>query len=194
MSTRIILIEITAFDTDNDQITLSFADGIRQPASDNLVFEPVTGNGHVSSFLEWKPECSLLRFGETMTRQDVIFQVIDDACPVSNIDTLKITFEIIDDVERQNEFLPPNVFTPNGDGLNDTFQLNGNNDPLQNLPANNCDNSFDFIVINNRAGNEVFRSTNRDFVWSGDQFPEGVYYYLIKYTNTEFKGFIHLLR
>ncbi len=190
-----VRIEIAATDQDNtDNLILSFADGLRQPASASLVFEPATGAGRVSSFLEWQPECSLLRFGENSTLQDVVFQVVDDACPISNIDTLKITFEIVDDRERQSEFLPPNVFTPNGDGVNDTFQLNGNLDPVQNLPANNCNNSFEYIVINNRAGNTVFRSESRDFLWNGGQFPSGVYYYLIKYTNTEFKGYVHLMR
>ncbi len=189
-----VQIEIEAFDLDADEITLEFATGIRQPASESLVFEPVTGTGRVTGVLEWQPECTLFRFNQTSTFQDVILQVTDNACPTNKSDTLKITFEIIDDAERQNEFLPPNVFTPNGDGVNDVFALSGNPQRSQNLPADNCDNTFEFIVINNRAGNTVFRSDNRDFVWSGGQFPEGVYYYLVKYTNTEFKGFVHLLR
>ena len=189
-----VQIEIEAFDLDADEITLEFATGIRQPASENLLFEPVTGTGRVKGVLEWQPECTLFRFDQKSTLQDVVLQVTDNACPISNIDTLKITFEVIDDNERQNEFLPPNVFTPNGDGVNDTFTLSGNTDRSQNLPADNCDNAFEYIVINNRAGSTVFRSANKDFVWSGGQFPEGVYYYLVKYSNTEFKGFVHLLR
>ncbi len=189
-----VQIEIEAFDLDADEITLEFATGFRQPASESLLFEPVTGTGRVKGVLKWQPECTLFRFGQKSTFQDVTLQVTDNACPTSNFETLEITFEIIDDNERQNEFLPPNVFTPNGDGVNDTFALSGNPDRAQNLPADNCDNAFEYIVINNRAGNAVFRSENRDFVWSGGQFPEGVYYYLVKYSNTEFKGFVHLLR
>lgn len=188
-------IEIEAFDLDGgDEITLSLAEGIRQPASASLLFEPVTGTGRVTSILEWQPECSLLRFGETSTFQDIVFQVVDNACPNTELDTLKLTIEIIDDSERQKEFLPPNMFTPNGDGVNDVFTLSSNPEQSQNLPADNCDNGFEYFVINNRAGNTVFRTENRDFVWTGGQFPEGVYYYLAKYTNTEFKGYIHLMR
>lgn len=188
-------IDIEAFDTNsNDEITMQFAEGVRQPASPSLIFTPVTGKGRIKSILEWQPECSLLRLGETSKLVDIILQVTDNACPISNIDTVKLTFEIIDDSERQESFLPPNVFTPNGDQKNDTFQLNGNFDKNQNLPPDNCDNTFLYIDINNRAGNSVFRSENRDFVWTGGQFPAGVYFYVIKYTNSEFKGYIHLMR
>ncbi|MEP1096124.1 MAG: gliding motility-associated C-terminal domain-containing protein [Cyclobacteriaceae bacterium] len=186
--------EIEAFDPDGDQLTLELAPGFRQPPSNSLSFEPITGNGRVSGIFEWQPECSLLRFGQTSALEDVVFQVKDSSCTGIRLDTLKITFELIDDAERQTEFLPPNVFTPNGDDVNDLFTLSGHSDRTQNLPPNNCDNSFEFIVINNRAGNTVFRSENRDFAWSGGQFPTGVYYYLIKYSTTEFKGFVHLLR
>ncbi len=189
-----IKIPVNAIDSDGDQIRLAFDPSFRQPASTSLNLEPVEGQGEATAFIEWQPECSLLRFGEQSSLLDVVLMVTDDACPISSSDTLKITFEVFDDAERQNEFLPPNVFTPNGDGVNDSFTLSGNFDINQNLPPDNCDNFFEFIVINNRAGAPVFRSENRDFSWSGGGFPAGIYYYLIKYTNTEFKGYIHLIR
>ncbi|MEM0940193.1 MAG: gliding motility-associated C-terminal domain-containing protein [Bacteroidota bacterium] len=189
-----VRIPLGAFDTDGDRIRLEFDPSFRQPTSASLSFEPSEGQGQTTSFIEWQPECSLLRFGETSSLQDVVFSVTDDACPIPSSDTLKITFEIVDNGERQEQFLPPNVFTPNNDGLNDNFQLSGNANINQNLPPDNCDNFFEYIVINNRAGVSVFRSENRDFVWSGGGFPAGVYYYLIKYSNTDFKGYIHLIR
>ncbi|WP_370089161.1 gliding motility-associated C-terminal domain-containing protein [Ekhidna sp.] len=188
-------IEIGAFDLDSeDEITVGFAPGIRLPASNTLEMQTVTGQGRVTTFLRWQPDCSLLRFGETSSLQDIVVQVSDNACPIPNIDTLKLTIEIFDDAERQNEFLPPNVFTPNGDDLNDFFSLSGNLDVNQNLPPDNCDNTFEYIVITNRAGAPVFRSESRDFIWTGGQFPSGIYYYVVKYTNSEFKGYIHLIR
>ena len=188
-------IRIGAFDPEpGDMITLSFAEGVRQPASESLRFNTVSGFGSISSILEWQPECSLLRFDENSSLHDVVFQVSDNACPVRHVTTLKITFEIFDETDNQRKFLPPNVFTPNGDGINDVFSLSGNADPSQNLPINNCDNVFEYIVINNRSGNAVFESSTRDFIWSGGRLPAGVYYYFIKYSNSQFKGYIHLLR
>ncbi len=190
-----IEIPIEAFDLDNqDKLTLSFAEGIRQPASESLFFQPATGTGRVMSVLQWQPECSLFRTGQSSLFHDMVFQVSDDACPANHVDTLKITFEVIDNVERQTVFNPPNIFTPNNDGLNDTFQLSGNVDFAMNLPPNNCDNTFEFITINNRAGSSVFKSESKDFSWSGGQFPSGIYYYFVKYTATEYKGYVHLIR
>ncbi|MEO9485698.1 MAG: gliding motility-associated C-terminal domain-containing protein [Ekhidna sp.] len=186
---------VGAFDVNpGDEITIQFAQGVRQPPSASLDFTPVTGRGRVQSTLKWQPECNLLRFGETSSFQDVVIQVSDNACPVAKVDTIKLTFQIFDDGERQKEFSPPNIFTPNGDGKNDTFSLSGNPDRNQNLPPDNCDNTFEFIVISNRAGAPVFKSESRDFVWTGGQFPSGIYYYVIKYTNTEFKGYVHLMK
>lgn len=188
-------IEIEAFDVDAlDEITVEFAPGVRTPNSNSLELQPVTGQGRVTAILRWQPECDLLRFGETSSFQDIVLQVSDNACPDPHEETITLTFEIFDDADRQKDFRPPNVFTPNGDDKNDFFSLSGNFDPNQNLPPDNCDNSFEYIAITNRAGAPVFRSESRDFIWNGGQFPSGIYYYIIKYSNSEFKGYVHLMR
>ncbi len=189
-----ISIPITVSDSDSDIVRLELDPSFTPPSSASFNFESTSGLGSTTSVIEWQPECSLLRFGETTGFQDVVLLVTDNACPIPSSDTLKLTFEVFDDSERRDGFLPPNVFTPNNDGINDEFRLSGNFDINQNLPPDNCDNFFDYIVISNRAGVPVFRSDNRDFTWTGGDFPSGVYYYLIKYTNIEFKGYVQLIR
>lgn len=70
--------------------------------------------------------------------------------------------------------LTPNVFTPNGDGKNDFFQLGIVND--------SCFTGFR-LKIYNRWGQEVFESTDAQFKWNGTtkdkKLPEGVYYYVM---------------
>ena len=76
----------------------------------------------------------------------------------------------------------PNVFTPNGDGINDEFTLK----TMEKL--------FNFeISIFNRWGQQVksFKGEPKDFSWDGRfnsslEAPDGVYFYFISYEN--YKG------
>jgi gliding motility-associated-like protein len=69
----------------------------------------------------------------------------------------------------------PNAFTPNGDGFNDNFQAYPNSIGA----VNNID-----LVIMNRLGKIVYKSTDKFFEWdgrdndSGSALPESVYYYV----------------
>ena len=83
----------------------------------------------------------------------------------------------------------PNLFTPNGDGRNDVFEIRG----LSLYQSNE-------LTIVNRWGNEVFRTKNYQNNWSGEGLNEGTYYYLLRVQkpgSNQFeihKGFITLIR
>lgn len=83
--------------------------------------------------------------------------------------------------------LIPNTFTPNGDGLNDQFVIQG-------LVA------FDQVEINifNRWGNVLYAHQNYDNSWNGQGLNDGTYYYLIKVRKgsiiREYKGWVMLYR
>jgi gliding motility-associated-like protein len=57
------------------------------------------------------------------------------------------------------ELTLPNTFTPNGDGVNETLQLNI---PEDKLTAG----TFSFVVID-RTGKTVFQTTDVHFQWEG---------------------------
>jgi gliding motility-associated-like protein len=86
-------------------------------------------------------------------------------------------------------FKIPNLFTPNGDGINDVFEIRGLDQFAQNE-----------ITIVNRWGNEVYRQTNYKNDWAGDRLNEGTYYYVLHVKRTlkddwqVFKGYTTLLR
>ncbi|WP_316829145.1 gliding motility-associated C-terminal domain-containing protein, partial [Pedobacter miscanthi] len=88
-----------------------------------------------------------------------------------------------------DDLLIPNLFTPNGDGINDTFEING----LAEFAEND-------LTIVNRWGNEVFRAKGYKNNWTGEGLNEGTYYYLLrarKNGSSEwkvFKGYITLIR
>lgn len=83
----------------------------------------------------------------------------------------------------------PNLFTPNGDGTNDVFEIRG-----LNLFAQN-----DLLIVN-RWGNEVYKSNNYQNNWSGEGLNEGTYYYVLRVKENAssawqvFKGYITLIR
>lgn len=83
----------------------------------------------------------------------------------------------------------PNLFTPNGDGNNDTFEIRG----LELFAEND-------LVIVNRWGNEVFRAENYRNTWTGEGLNEGTYYYVLRIKDgisgewQVFKGYLTLIR
>ncbi len=187
-------LDIRALDDDpEDQLTLSFYNGVRLPASPSIEFETVTGQSFVEGVFRWTPECSLLRNGER-TRYDVVFEVRDDFCPLAATDTLLVTFFLEETRANFNNFKPPNAFSPNSDQVNDFFTLSGYTDNSLNLPVDNCDDFFQYISIHDRTGATVFYSEERDFIWDGGNQPAGVYFYSVKYALTEYKNYLQLIK
>ncbi len=183
--------------TDNnaeDSLTIRFLEAAYRPGSPGLSFPTSKGKGAVTSTLSWTPECDLLDLDETSTFIELAFEVIDEGCPVASSDTLRIQFELYDDQVSFDEFLPPNVFSPNGDGINEDFSLSNLEDPSMNLPGDNCMNTFEYVNIFDRNGKSVYRTSQRDFTWSGGNVPAGVYFYVVKYSQKEYKGYLKLLR
>jgi len=92
------------------------------------------------------------------------------------------TFEIRDLI------IVPNVFTPNGDGVNDLFVVKANGiTPLE-------------IWIYSRTGTKVFNEKAPIIVWdgrnaSGSELSQGIYYYVLKSDDPTIlgqNGFFHL--
>jgi gliding motility-associated-like protein len=76
----------------------------------------------------------------------------------------------------------PNIFTPNGDGSNETFYI-------RNLPANSS------LSVTNRWGNEVFSSSNYNGLWNGGAESDGVYYYrLVVAGGKIYNGWVEIMR
>jgi len=83
----------------------------------------------------------------------------------------------------------PNVFTPNGDGMNDLFEVHFDG------------NAIIEITIFTRTGTKVFDSKSPSVIWdgrndSGSELSEGLYYYVIKsdVIAKDQTGFVYLYR
>jgi gliding motility-associated-like protein len=84
--------------------------------------------------------------------------------------------------------LIPNVFSPNGDGLNDVFYIPGV-----------CPDEKYSLHIYDRWGVLIFSTTLRNNSWDGRtsagvEAINGVYYFVVGINDDTYKGFVQLLR
>ncbi|MDD2344873.1 MAG: gliding motility-associated C-terminal domain-containing protein, partial [Bacteroidales bacterium] len=81
----------------------------------------------------------------------------------------------------------PNVFSPNGDGINDTWVVKN----LELHPENE-------LVIINRWGNEVYTQKSYKNDWDGTQLNERTYFYVLKVNmcneERKFTGYITIIK
>ncbi len=144
-----------------------------------------------SSTYKWYPPtglscdtCSHVTATPTVTTTYTVTGTNSHGCKDQTIITVIVDIPCFD-------FFVPNVFSPNGDGINETFEIR-----TQNLTGFS-------IYIYDRWGKEMFKTTNPDVWWNGlteggGKAPTGVYYYIIKAScqgNTYKKdGFLQLIR
>jgi gliding motility-associated-like protein len=103
-----------------------------------------------------------------------------DACGNFSNDT------VVFDVTNDCEVIIPNVFTPNGDGVNDAFKVTGNGIVEYS------------ISIFNRWGTKVYESSNVTDSWTGGGNSDGTYFYILRAKTKNGKdydkqGYIQLL-
>lgn len=80
---------------------------------------------------------------------------------------------------RESTF--PNIFTPNGDRINDSFVLNTDAEVR--------------LEVYNRWGAKVFESDNYQNDWTGGDLKPGVYFVQVAYPDSrQCRGWVHLMR
>ncbi|MCC3160701.1 gliding motility-associated C-terminal domain-containing protein [Hymenobacter sp. 15J16-1T3B] len=169
-------------DADNNGLTLTATgQGFDLPAM-GMQFAARNGTGRADGSFQWQATCDAASKAELT----VVFQLQETATCTPLPQQRTVRFQLVPAPDSV-AFLPPNVITPNGDGLNDTFTL-------PNLPPDFCDQRFAGVRIFSRWGNEVYRSSERTFTWPGGSVA-GTYYYLVTYTNgRKFKGWLEVLK
>ncbi|MGE0635049.1 MAG: gliding motility-associated C-terminal domain-containing protein [Bacteroidia bacterium] len=95
------------------------------------------------------------------------------------------TDTIYNDIIVITEIVVPNVFTPNGDGFNDTFVI-------QYLPQLYPNSK---LYIYNRWGKRVYKSDNYQNDWDGEKHSEGTYFYVLYVSDgTEKTGTVTMMK
>lgn len=129
------------------------------------------GDGNESNF----PPPVTHTYPATETSYQVTLIVSNDfGC----IDSITKTVLIIDDI-----LIFPNVITPNGDGMNDVFEII-NSDKYPNA----------LLQVFNRWGKLVYENQNYDNKWDGGNLADGTYFYIFKYLENVYNGSLTILR
>ncbi|WP_165903598.1 gliding motility-associated C-terminal domain-containing protein [Hymenobacter gummosus] len=169
-------------DADQNPLVLSATGQGFDLSAAGMQFDAQSGAGRATGTFRWQATCTGASSGQELT---VLFQLRESAVCNGQPVTLPVRFQLVPAADTV-AFVPPNIITPNGDGLNDEFTL-------PTLPPDFCDVRFAGVTIFNRWGREVYRSPERSFRWGGAGLA-GTYYYLITYTNgRKFKGWLEVL-
>jgi hypothetical protein len=195
-----VVLNLTARDSDDPPqnsivIDLIGVTGTQQPQG--YQFTPVNGNAEISTTFTWTPGCEIFVNSVYENEYTFTFRTVDYSCVQEKGDTIEVTMKIKDIESDHEKFMPPNLITPNGDGLNDYFGLDeivkmSDSDVLPNLPADNCAGQFLSIEIFNRWGKKVFESDRRNFRWYANNTSAGIYFYTVQFTNAEYKGSLNV--
>ena len=137
-------------------------------------------NGSSDTLISVEPNLDL----EFNSTNEITLIAINNTCA----DTLTKLIEV-GEVENYLELIQTNIFTPNGDGINDAFRVEFKGDLVD------CAE----ILIFNRWGDVVYTSNVERSGWdgrtqSGDKAPPGTYFYVIKLSDAEIKGSVMLSR
>jgi gliding motility-associated-like protein len=182
-------------------------DLLQGPTCDDTLFLTVDFTG-IADSVSWNfgdgfttdNQDQFLHFYAVPGMYDVTFYAEDSVC---NQDTT-FTFQMVHNAQQgAGALYMPNVFTSNGDGMNDTYEVSSGTHTKAEVFE-----SLEYysIQILNRWGNLVFESSENDpqtWSWDGkfDGLPvdEGVYFYLVEYKGTciegvvEEHGFVHVV-
>jgi gliding motility-associated-like protein len=128
--------------------------------NDTLLTEVLNGGvntNNLGSKFCWTPDCE--HIGSVFNVQSILKS---KECPAAIVDT--ISFDIIVTPPHDSLEVIPNVFTPNGDGMNDLYSISGISNP--------CNDNI-HVKIFNRWGIKMYESTEPNFSWDGKTIGGG---------------------
>ncbi len=128
-------------------------------------------------------------FGLALGNYAFEYLIADEKCPRSII----LNMEVNDDckVLPCGDVLARNAFSPNGDGMNDTFKID-NIDDVTCYPENTVEiyNRWGILVFDTKNYNNTSNafdgtSRGRTTIKQSDGLPTGTYYYIINYKSLD---------
>ncbi|MCO4292163.1 gliding motility-associated C-terminal domain-containing protein [Solitalea sp. MAHUQ-68] len=201
---------ISVYDTyvyegNSGETDMYFGVWLNQWSDQTITVDFATSNGTATAGSDYTAATGTLTFSPYTTYQYVNIKITGDVVDEAD-ETFKVTISnptnvLIGDNEATGTIYDDdagsgfartsarisNVFTPNGDGVNDLFKIEG------------VENSENDLTVVNRYGSQIFRSTNYKNDWDGQGCSDGTYFYLLKTKDKDGKvevkkGYITLIR
>ncbi|WP_228780088.1 DUF7507 domain-containing protein [Aquiflexum lacus] len=119
---------------------------------------------------------------------DRVVQITNIASVSSDEEDINMDDNQASDTNQIHPFFIPNVITPDGDGLNDRFEIKGLDKFVENE-----------IVIFNRNGDHVYERKNYQNEWAAEGLVSGTYFFVLNALDRqgkshEFKGWIQVIK
>ena len=173
-------------DADRHALTMTATGDGFDLASVGMRFTAQNGTGVADGSFTWDPSCDAVRVAGYDGGGLLVHFRLTESGPCVPLPQERVVLFKVMPLPDPVAFRPPNVITPNGDGLND-FLI------MPDLPLDFCDHKYAGIVIYSRWGQPVFKSSERGFRWGGTG-AGGMYYYLVTYTDgRRFKGWVEVI-
>lgn len=142
-----------------------------------LIGVEATGGYQGTLFYEWNTGDTEPYIWVTMTLPGIYGVTVTDPC--GGVAYGQVTVEV------DCEIIVPNVFTPNGDGMNDQWVIDG------------IISQENTVRVYNRWGNVVYETKNYRNTWGALDIPDGTYFYEIlvpKRQESPYTGHLTILR
>ena len=131
-----------------------------------------------SFLMDWR---AAARNPQTLRMELVVNNLYAGVYKVSLRDANGCLKEYEVEVKVDTALFVPNIFTPNGDGFNDTFFI-------RNLPSEAK------LEISNRWGKSVYQSNAYQNDWDANGISEGLYFYRLSFGDQAVSGWVEILR
>lgn len=157
-------------------------DGPVLPGTTVTYTDASSGNGATIITWEWTVAGAPAPGGTLLTQAFTTPGTYEITLTVTTADGCTDTYTYTQ-VVRPAEITVPNVFSPNGDGVNDRLEFPG----LEYFTGTS-------LAVYNRWGQEIFSANNYKNTWQARDIPEGTYYFVLKVDGKEYAGPVTLLR
>ncbi len=176
-------IDVSAADADiADLLILSARPLYNESIPLRIDMSTVQGNGTIQTLMNVYPDCGIDGNIDYPVELTLLSSKYCD-----KYDTIKrvVNFSVAPllDIEKP---LVPDVFSPNGDGINDEYKIYMASRTI-------CPNDFEFIIFD-RWGQKMLETIDPEFVWKAEGCTAGAYVYYLRLGETKYSGFIALVK